>query len=1202
MAKFDDDNDRKVDGEGETTIPIRDPIQVGPPGDGAADPPQALHANTQHWEALGQDQNDHTIEHPSSPPPETSATLDHHDSDGSFDTDKVEIAAGPTKRSKTPGPIPSVPGYEVLGELGRGGMGIVYKARQTKLNRLVALKMVIAGAHASPEQLSRFSTEAEAVASLQHANIVQIYEVGEYAGLPFFSLEYVDGGTLTNRIDGKPRPPREAAETLALLAAAMAAAHRCGIIHRDLKPANVLLTRDGQPKITDFGLAKRLEDDSSQTKSGTLMGSPSYMSPEQARGDTREVGTLSDLYSLGAILYELLTGRPPFVGPTVIETIMLVRQQEPVPPTRLQPRCPRDLETICLKCLQKEPSQRYANCQILADDLHHFLAGEPIKARPVGWIEHTWRWMRRNPRVAGLSACVGVLLLAVIIAMSMIVVRQSREREALAKTQEIAGERLEQATRRIAAGNYHQAQDILQWSDPLLNHEDLADARLRLETLRAQVDGFAEFHKLLDNARFACRFGSRRQKEVGRDYCQQMLALYDEMEGRTGKGAAGLPPLSEEQQQLFKEDVFEALMTAAMVERELAVGQGEVRRRAAAGKAIGWLNRAEKLLPGTRTLHVQRAPCWAELGDAQADKADMDKAKTIAPTSAVDRFWHGYADHTRGDKALAEKDPQAAADFYHKEIAEYAAFLQQRPEHFWGYFNWANAHFQLGTRADLVDALIGYTACIRLRPDFPWPYNNRGTVHHRLGENELAVLDFNVALERNPNYPEAYANRGQAHLALKKTEAALEDFTRAIALNSEAAETYAARAEISRELKQYAAALNDYTRLLDLTDNKYPILEKRAAVNRALNKIDDAVQDYGELIKLNPKNLQARVIRAQLYLAQEKYAAARDDFSAILEKAPTAADIWRARAIVNWQNLRDFDAALADFQRCAQLAPKDAEPYRCIGAILLGRRQYPEAQDAVQKAILLRPGYPEAIWVQAQIYQKQGQFQEAFKELDALVAKLPDGPPETLNVRAGVYQMLGKLDEAAADYQRTIEFKPNEPEAYVCLARIYEKQGQTEKAVACFDQLVKTAPKAKWAFARRAEFRRDRGDFDAALADCDMPALIRASVTAARGNPSAAVALAERILEKAPPEDGHLLFTAACVWSLAASAAQESAEKNRYAEKAADYLTKALDKGFHDLTYPEHNRMAEEPALAGIRQLPRVQDLLKGQGSLPTEK
>src|SRR5262249_30598331 len=272
---------------------------------------------------------------------------------------------------------------------------------------------------------------------------------------PFFSLEYVDGGSLAQSIGGKPQPPRQAAETIQLLALAMAVAHQNDIIHRDLKPANVLLTKEGLPKITNFALAKRLEEDSVQTKSGTLMGTPSYMAPEQARGETRAIGPLSDQYALGAILYELLTGRPPFVGPTVLETLYQVRHQEPVPPRGLQPKVPRDLETICLKCLEKEAGKRYADCEALADDLGRFLAGEAIKARPVGRAERLWRWCRRNPRVATLSAAVGLLLAAVAVTLTVLAVRAGQEREAVAETRQVAGQRLEQAAAAIA-GRHHQ--------------------------------------------------------------------------------------------------------------------------------------------------------------------------------------------------------------------------------------------------------------------------------------------------------------------------------------------------------------------------------------------------------------------------------------------------------------------------------------------------------------------------------------------------------------------------------------------------------------------------------------------------------------------------------------------------------------------------------------------------------------------------
>jgi WD40 repeat protein/tRNA A-37 threonylcarbamoyl transferase component Bud32 len=290
-------------------------------------------------------------------------------------------------------------------------MGVVYKARQAKLNRLVALKMILSGAHAGSAERQRFLAEAEAVARLQHANIVQIHEVGEADGHPFFSLEFCPGGSLAAELEGTPLPPLEAAGLVETLARAMHAAHGAGVVHRDLKPANVLLGADGTPKVTDFGLAKKLDDTAGQTASGTIMGTPSYMAPEQAGGRLKEVGPATDVYALGAVLYELLTGRPPFRAATPLDTVLQVISEEPVPPGRLNPKVPRDLETVCLKCLQKEPARRYASAEALADDLRRFLEERPITARPVGAWERAWRWCRRNPWLAGLAASVAALLL-----------------------------------------------------------------------------------------------------------------------------------------------------------------------------------------------------------------------------------------------------------------------------------------------------------------------------------------------------------------------------------------------------------------------------------------------------------------------------------------------------------------------------------------------------------------------------------------------------------------------------------------------------------------------------------------------------------------------------------------------------------------------------------------------------------------------
>jgi WD40 repeat protein len=324
---------------------------------------------------------------------------------------------------------------------------VVFKARQVGLDRLVALKMILAGALAGPEERARFHREAEAVARLQHPHVVQIHEVGEHDGQPFFALEFLSGGSLDHQLAGTPWPAERATRLVQTLAGAVDAAHARGILHRDLKPANVLLAADGTPKITDFGLAKRLDTGGGasvdcRTDTGAIVGTPSYMAPEQATGLRGGVGPAADVYALGAILYECLTGGPPFRGATVWDTVEMVRSAEPVPPRRLQPKVPRDLETICCKCMEKNPRKRYPTALALAKDLDRFLAGEPIVARPMGTLGRLVEWARRRPAIAALSAAVALVTLAGagLVAWGWYETEQARQGESRQRLQAVAAE------------------------------------------------------------------------------------------------------------------------------------------------------------------------------------------------------------------------------------------------------------------------------------------------------------------------------------------------------------------------------------------------------------------------------------------------------------------------------------------------------------------------------------------------------------------------------------------------------------------------------------------------------------------------------------------------------------------------------------------------------------------------------------------
>ena len=643
-----------------------------------------------------------------------------------------DIAADSPKSRKPRGAQigPELPGYVILEVIGRGGMGVVYKARQIGLDRLVALKMVLAGAHASPEELARFAIESQAVAQLQHPGIVQIYEVGEHDGLPYFSLEFVAGGSLAKKIGGKPQPTREAAGMVRALALAMREAHRRNIIHRDLKPANVLLTPDGQPKITDFGLAKRLDADSQQTHTGAIMGTPSYMAPEQAWGQTHQIGPLTDLYALGAILYEMLVGRPPFQGATPLETLELARTQEPVPPTRLQPKIPVDLETICLKCLQKDPAKRYTDASALAEDLQRFLEGRPILARPVGAVERLVRWCRRNPKIAALAATVAALLVKVTAVSSYAAVRlaASNKAESAARDAAETNERAAIKARNLEAEARKKESEALEKAEKLVtlalqqNRNALDSQRtisvlifqrlryiagtqdLRDELIRTSVKG------LHDNMEVIDKLGAvgAQDKEAAATATRTLAGIYQRggglMEdlGRNDEAIRYYRRMDEYAESLAANNPGSLDARRPLASSKITLGQFEMNRLGDSKAALLHLEqnlalRREFLAREPQDDEAKRGVSnalgylgrvWLKLGDpARARDNYREEAAlrdTIAPplTGAVEvRRERAGLEEKLGDLSVALNDNQAGRDHYDRSLKFREEIALEYPDH-----------------------------------------------------------------------------------------------------------------------------------------------------------------------------------------------------------------------------------------------------------------------------------------------------------------------------------------------------------------------------------------------------------------------------------------------------------------------------------------------------------------------------------------
>jgi tetratricopeptide (TPR) repeat protein len=1056
---------------------------------------------------------------------------------------------------------PVVPGYEVLGELGRGGMGIIYKARQLGLNRLVALKMILAGAHAGAEAIARFRREAEAAARLQHRNIVQIYEVGEHDGRPFFSLEYVDGGDLADRLDGTPLPVRQAVELTETLAHTIEYAHQQGIVHRDLTPSNVLLTADGTPKVTDFGLARFLiGGGASPTRTGSILGTPSYMAPEQAQANKQAVGPATDVYALGAILYEMLTGRPPFKAETPLDTALQVVHQEPVAPSRLHAKVPHDLETICLKCLEKEPCRRYASAAALAADLKRFRNREPIQARRVRSWERAAKWIRRRPAAAALAGVLMAVALTLPIAglhyAAELEQRQQTERTRLNDKRVDVQSLHARAQQAIQSADWKQAKRWLEEAWEKIQAEPaLADLRERLSADRVRVKArlnalntLQAFRGDRDGALFHATLATGEDFATNRTIAQQKAAAALQCAGLSADGhwtAIHLPALTDEEKTEMRTGSYALLlMLAEMETRRLPQATarkhapalrsqghpGNAGQESGAGltliptwpapqpltgeheqilrQALSLLDCADSLGVRTRALHLRRARYWKLLGEERHAVEEQEVVQTLAAneTTALDHFLVGQEYYSQGALVPAMRE-------FHRALGIDA-------RHFWARY-FLSICCVLSGKPEEADAHLSF--CQGERPELIWIYLLRGYARGQMKEYEAAENDFGRALTLGPT-PAAryvlYNNRGVMRVLQEGARAqGVQDLKQAAALCPDKHDAWASLAEA------------------DLLDDR---------LDDARTHLDQAIAVAGRQLQagdLKPENLALlHYRRARLYLRHSDQEAAMGKLAEVLPliRDPSLLPLLAALPF----RRGDREAAVRDLAEAARLAENDdalrarAEADR--GRLLHLQQRFEEALAAYAAALKANPRRVDVLRARGEVLLVLGRYAEAATAFDTYLNRGGRKSAAVYRQRGLAFARLGRHQEAILDYSGALRANPKDEDKPL----LYRSRGQEYLAVQAlqpalddFQAALRLDPKNADAYLGRAHARVSWGDLANGVAD------------------------AEEAVQRKPKEP-HLWYGAARVYAQAAAKLPaepvQAMIRSRYQSRAETLLRSAL--------------------------------------------